>query len=114
MTGYTATWDMRDIIRGDTIKDVALILKDSLTGLIIVPDSVCCQIRDMQGNLIYQYDVQITAERVLLKGIPSTITSTWSKGVYHYDVEYTLQGVVRTYLKGKRRVLEDVSRCQTN
>lgn len=110
---YTAHWDMKDTKRGDTIKGFALTLSKLIGGDVIIPTSVCCQIRGKGDSLVYSYPVVIQPSgRLVFPRIEPEITREMSAGVYKYDVEFTLpDGEVRTYLSGSLRITEDVSRC---
>ena len=114
MTDYTATYNIPAIKRGDTMDPFRFTVKDKL-GAVIIPSSVCCQVRDSLGKLIITLptDVDSSTGTVKVGGLHAQVTRTLKAGDYIYDVEFTSpEGRVRTYLEGAFTIIEDVSRCQ--
>ena len=114
MTDYTANYNIPAIKRGDTMDPFRFTVKNKL-GEVIIPSSVCCQVRDSRGKLVISLptDVDSSTGAVKVGGLHAQVTSTLKAGDYTYDVEFTSpEGRVRTYLEGEFSVIEDVSRCQ--
>lgn len=112
-TEYTGTWNMKDVYRGDTIKAFAITITDVDNATPIIPMGVCCQMRDSRDNVLYQYNptTDVVTGRVSFEKVD---TRGFSTGLVKFDIEYTLQdSTVRTYVSGKVRILEDISRCRT-
>lgn len=110
---YTGEWNRGDVYKGDTIKEFTITLLGRFDRKPVTPVSVCCQLKDRNGNILHTYAPVINGARVTFPRIDGEDTRDFNIGVCVFDVEYTLpDGVVRTYLKGKQRILEDVSRCQ--
>lgn len=108
-----ASWDMGDYYRGDTIPSFSITIKDKESGVPIIPESVCTQIRNGAGSLVHEYSPEIDIEtgKIVMGDISSTITSTFKPARYIFDVQYTTSDeVVTTYLKGSLTILGDVSR----
>lgn len=107
-------WDRGLLIRGDTLKGFTVTLRNSETLQAVVPTSVCSQIRDVFGNLVYSYSPVIGVDgRVQFESVPPSITKEFSKSLYVSDIEYTLEdGAVTTYASTMLKVKGDVSRCQ--
>lgn len=119
MGGYTATWNMKSVRRGDSLGGFSIVLKpgsvdDLEEADYIKPVAVCCQLRDQRNHVVYSYDPVITDNgRISFPRLDPEVTQRFPAGVYRFDVEFTFAGgMVRTYLKGTLRVTEDVSRCR--
>lgn len=114
-TKYTAKWDIPTIYKGDTLDPFTLTLKVKDTQQIIIPDSVCVKLKDVRSSTTHNLSSVIDPSgKVTILGATAEVTSKWASGVYEYDVEYTINNRVRTYLTGKLRVLEDISKCPVN
>lgn len=112
-TEYTGIWNMKDVYRGDTINPLAIRIEDPDTQDVLIPRSVCLQFRDRNDNLVYTWPANILPTgRVVFDSIPKEDTRTFPVGLLKFDIEFTRSDdKVRTYVSGKLRVLEDVSRC---
>lgn len=108
---YTAKHDMKSIVQGDTIKPRVMQLKEN--GQVVPLQRVCCQIVSLRGLVVYTYDAQIrTNGDIVFGSVDSSVTSKFPRGVYKYDVKFLLSnGETRTYLAGRLRVTEGVSKC---
>ena len=111
---YTGEWDRGSIWRGDTLLGFSIRIADKVTGVPIIPVSICAHIVDRVGRKVVELDRSIAADgTVTFDRIDGEVTATWRAGNYSFDVEYTrTDGVTRTYLTGQFTVLEDKSRCR--
>ena len=112
-TAYTGIWNMKDVYRGDSINSSTISIKDTDTLEVLIPKSVCLQFRDKNDNLIYNWIPTILSSgKVVFPPIPKEDTQQFPVGVLKFDIEFTRpDDKVRTYVSGKLRILEDVSRC---
>lgn len=112
-TEYTGMWNMKNVYRGDTINSLVITIKDSDTQEVLIPKDVCLQFRDKNDNLVYDWKPHITTTGgVIFDTIPKEDTRRFPVGWLKFDIEFTrIDGKVHTYVSGKLRVMEDVSRC---
>lgn len=111
---YTIRHDRPAIWRGDSLDPLAMSFKYA-NGDLIIPESVCAQIRDKFGGLVHKYDVSINdvTGKVILERLDKETTSTFPVGVLTYDVEYFMSdGSSKTYVTGELFIDSDASRCR--
>lgn len=110
---YTYIHNRPPIWRGDTYPAMAIKLTDrDNDDKPIIPEFVCAQIRNEYGALIYNWDVIIEGDRIILDEIPREVTSKFRPGSYLYDIEYRLaSGKTYTFFRGSIEIAGDVSRC---
>ena len=110
---YTGEWNRGSIWRGDTLLGFSMRIADKVTGVPIIPVTICAHIVDSFGRRVVAFKSSIgTDGTVTFDRIDGSLTATWRAGAYAFDVEYTLaDGCVRTYLTSQFNVLEDKSKC---
>ena len=110
---YTGEWNRGSIWRGDTLLGFSMRIADKVTGVPVIPVSICAHIVDSFGRKVVALVSSIGVDgTVTFDRIDGSVTATWRAGVYAFDVEYTLaDGRVRTYLVTSFAVLEDKSKC---
>ena len=112
MPKYTYTHNRGSYWRGDTIPPMAIKLERECDGEIVMPLSVCAQIRNKHGRLLYEYTPRVEGDRIVLDEILGCVTHDFTVGVHFYDVEYRFEGgISHTYINGTIEILEDISRC---
>lgn len=112
MPKYTYTHDRGSFWRGDSIPAMSLKLEREADDEIILPLSVCAQIRNKYGRLLHEYKPKIDGGRVVLDEVSGAITAGFPIGVHTYDIEYRFKGgIAHTYVNGTIEILEDISRC---
>ena len=111
---YTGEWDRGSIWRGDTLLGFSMRIADKVTGVSIVPVTICAQIVDSFGRKVVALNSSIGIDgTVTFDRVDGSVTATWRVGKYGFDVEYTLaDGRIRTYLTGSFTVMEDKSKCR--
>lgn len=111
---YTGEWSRGSIWRGDTLLGFSMRIADKVTGMPIIPVTICAHIVDSFGRKVVALDSSIGADgTVTFARIDGSVTAVWRAGAYAFDVEYTLaDGRIRTYLTGSVTLLEDKSKCQ--
>ena len=111
---YTGEWNRGSMWRGDTLLGFSMRIADKVTGVPIIPVTICAHIVDQVGRKVVALESSIgTDGTVTFARVEGEVTSAWRAGKYGFDVEYTLaDGRVRTYLTGSFTVLEDKSKCR--
>lgn len=111
---YTGEWDRGSVWRGDTLLGFSMRIADKVTGVPVIPVSICAHIVDSFGRKVVALDSSIGIDgTVTFDRVDGSVTATWRAGAYAFDVEYTrLDGVNRTYLVASFAVLEDKSKCR--
>ncbi len=109
---YTGEWNRGSIWRGDTLLGFSMRIADKVTGVPIIPVTICAHIVDSFGRRVAAFKSSIgTDGTVTFDRIDGSLTATWRAGAYAFDVEYTLaDGCVRTYLTSQFNMLEDKSK----
>lgn len=106
---YTMIYPRAPHWRGDVVDGFELQISDEGSSQPVVPTSVCCQIRDEAGDVVYSYAPIIFPDG---KVVFEAVTANWVAGLYAFDVEYTMGGgKKRTYVTGTLPIMGDVSKC---
>lgn len=111
---YTGEWNRGSMWRGDTLLGFSMRIADKVTGVSIVPVTICAHLVDSFGRKVVALDSSIAADGTVTFGrVDGQVTAAWRAGKYSFDVEYTMpDGLVRTYLAGEFAILEDKSKCR--
>ena len=106
---YTMDFPRRPYWCGDTVDGFTLQLSNSADSAAVIPISVCAQIKDESGKVVYTYTPDIFPDgRVVFEDV----VASWVAGEYTFDVEYTMGGgKKRTYVRGTLPIRGDVSKC---
>ena len=110
---YTGEWNRGSIWRGDTLPGFSMRIADKVTGVPIIPVTICAHIVDSFGRKVVALESSIgTDGTVTFARVDGAVTAAWRAGKYAFDVQYTLtDGRVRTYLASTFELLEDKSKC---
>ena len=110
---YTGEWNRGSMWRGDTLLGFSMRIADKVTGVPIIPVTICAHIVDSFGRKVAALESSIGSDgTVTFARIDGGVPSSWRAGSYAFDVEYTRSdGVNRTYLTGSFELLEDKSKC---
>ncbi len=107
---YAIKFNPDPVWGGDSLPDLSFRLEDS-SGNAIVPLGVCAQILSRFGEQIFEWDVSIESDGlVILSKVMDT--SFLSEGRHRYTVTYILEdGWRRTYFEGIITILKRVPQC---
>lgn len=108
---YATKFDPDPIWGGDSLPDLSFRLEDS-SGAPVVPLDVCAQILTRFGEQIFEWDVSIDLDGlVVLSKVVDT--SFLIEGRHRYTVTYIFEeGWRRTYFEGIITILKRVPQCQ--
>lgn len=104
---------MRAIKRGDTLDGFSIVLNNPDTGDLILPDSVCCQLKSSFGTVAHTFKTTIdpVTAVIVFDGMSKDETRELKPAVYKFDIEFLIDGRSRTYVQGTLTVEEDQSQC---
>lgn len=106
----TATYNLPDLIRGNTLKGFSLALTVTDGGAAVVPSVVNCQIRTQSGRLIHQWPATVTGGTVTLPDVDKNITAGWPAETLNWQLEMTNTYGTFGYVGGTLRVHPEVAR----
>ena len=106
---YTAIFPMGAYYQGDTISPFTVKIERDSDLAVVVPLSVCAQVKNQFGEVVHDYDAKIDPSGLI--SIPC-VKADWRPGDYSLGVKYTLAGgFERTYVMGDLTIIKAPTKC---
>lgn len=106
-------YNFQDRIKGDTFRGADFTINVNGTPLDLSAASIAMEFRagNATGQVVKRLDdgsgISFGVETGTFSVDPFNID--WQAGIYHYDIEITISGVITTYVQGTMKILQDVT-----
>jgi hypothetical protein len=107
-------YDLNTTVKGDTLNSMTFTMLDGVTPINLTGYAIRMQIRNSVNSIAVK-TISIGSGIVVSSPasgvfVVSAFVCDFEVGLYVYDIEFTVGGVVKTYIKGELNITKAVTR----